>query len=208
LNKLTASLKAAGIEPEQVTDVLVTHIHPDHTGGLAIGGRKVFANAVIHVSKRELEFWTDKTSGEKAKEPTKSFFKNVERTVGPYLASGQVETFEGEAHLFPGIRTLPAYGHTPGQSSYVLEDSGEKMEFWGDTVHVQDVQFDDPSVTITYDADQKQASAQRMRAFSDAAKNGYLVAMPHIYFPGIGRVRREGNHFRWIPLPYVNDAQN
>ena len=81
------------------------------------------------------------------------------------------------------------------------------MEFWGDTVHVQDVQFDDPSVTITYDADQKQAAAQRMRAFSDAAKNGYLVAMPHIYFPGIGRVRRDGQHFRWIPVPYVNDAQ-
>jgi glyoxylase-like metal-dependent hydrolase (beta-lactamase superfamily II) len=207
LNKLTASLRAVGVEPTQITDILITHIHPDHTGGLSIGGHKVFDNAVIHVNKKELDFWTDTTAAEKAQEPTKTFFKSVEQTVGPYLASGQVKTFEGEAQLFPGIRTLPAYGHTPGQSYYVLEDSGEKLEFWGDTVHVEEVQFDDPSVTITFDEDQKQAGAQRMKAFSDAAKNGYLVAMPHISFPGIGRVRQDRDHFTWIPVPYINDAQ-
>ncbi|MEH2480151.1 glyoxylase-like metal-dependent hydrolase (beta-lactamase superfamily II) [Nitrobacteraceae bacterium AZCC 2146] len=206
LNKLTASLNVVGVQPEQITDILVTHIHPDHTGGLTVGGRKIFPNAMLHVNKKELDFWTDKTVGEKAPEPTKSFFKGVSITVGPYLASGQVKTFEGEAQLFPGIRTLPAYGHTPGQSYYVLEDGGEKLEFWGDTVHVQDVQFDAPSVTIKFDVDQKQAGTQRKKAFADAARNGYLVAMPHMNFPGIGHVRQEGDHYRWIPVPYVNDA--
>lgn len=116
-----------------------------------------------------------------------------------------MKTFEGEEQLFPGIHALPAYGHTPGQSYYVLEDGGQKMEFWGDTVHLEEVQFDDPSITIKYD-DQKLAGAQRLKAFNDAAGQGYLVAMPHMHFPGIGRVRRDGDHFSWIPVAYVNDA--
>ncbi|MGE7136284.1 MBL fold metallo-hydrolase [Luteibacter sp. NPDC031894] len=126
LNKLTSSLRAAGMEPDQVTDILVTHIHPDHTGGLAVGGQKVFANAVIHVSKKELAFWMDKAAADKAEEPTRTFFKGVDQTLGPYLATGKVKTFESGEQLFPGIRTLPGYGHTPGQSYFVLEDAGKK----------------------------------------------------------------------------------
>jgi len=68
------------------------------------------------------------------------------------------------------------------------------------------VQFDAPSITIKFDIDQKLAAIQRQRAFADAAKNGYLVAFDHMYFPGVGHVRKDGNHYRWIPVPYTNDA--
>jgi glyoxylase-like metal-dependent hydrolase (beta-lactamase superfamily II) len=207
LFKLPSSLKNAGYSPEQITDILVTHVHPDHTGGLTVGGKRVFPNAIVHMDKRELAYWTDKSAEEKAPEPTKSFFKAVEPTVGPYIASGSVKTFDGETQLFPGLRSIPGYGHTPGQSYYVLESEGQRMIFWGDIMHVPDIQFANPNVTIKFDVDSTAALARRKKDFADAAKNRTLVAMPHMYFPGVGHVAKEGNHYRWIPLPYVNDAK-
>jgi glyoxylase-like metal-dependent hydrolase (beta-lactamase superfamily II) len=59
-----------------------------------------------------------------------------------------VKTFEGATELFPGLRTLPAYGHTPGHTYYILEDGGEKLVFMGDTIHAPGAQFDDPDITI------------------------------------------------------------
>jgi glyoxylase-like metal-dependent hydrolase (beta-lactamase superfamily II) len=207
LAKLPESLRAAGVKPEDVTDILVTHIHPDHTGGLTIGGKMVFPTATVHVNKRELDFWADRATGENYPEPTKGFYKQVESTVGPYVAAGHVKTFEGATELFRGIRTLPAYGHTPGHTYYVLEDGGEKLVFMGDTIHAPDAQFDDPDITIEFDVDPKQAAATRKKAFEDAARNGYFVALDHMYFPGIGRLRKEKVGYRWLTIPYVNDAK-
>ena len=206
LFKLPNSLKAIGYTPDQITDILVTHIHPDHTGGLAVGGKKVFPNATIHVDKRELAYWMDHAAMEAAEEPTKSFFGSVEPTLGPYVVSGSVKPFDGETQLFPGLRAVPAYGHTPGQVSYHLEDDGEKMIFWGDIIHVPAIQFANPNATIKFDVDSKAAARQRKKDFEDAAKNRTLVAMPHMYFPGVGHVAKDGDHYRWIPIPYVDDA--
>jgi glyoxylase-like metal-dependent hydrolase (beta-lactamase superfamily II) len=206
LGKLPDSLRAAGIPPESITDILVTHIHPDHTGGLSVRGKKLYPNATVHLNQKELDFWTDKSVGEKAIGPTKEFFGHVAATVGPYISSGAVQTFEGEAQMFPGISSIPAYGHTPGHTFYILEDGGQKIVFMGDTIHVQDAQFEDPSITVAFDVDPKQAAATRVKAFADAAQNEYYIALDHMYFPGVGRVMKENAGYRWLPVPYVNDA--
>ena len=77
----------------------------------------------------------------------------------------------------------------------------------GDTTHAPDAQFDDPDITIVFDVGQKQAAATRRKAFADGARNGYFVAPAHMYFPGIGRLREESVSYRWLPIPYVNDAK-
>ena len=87
------------------------------------------------------------------------------------------------------------------------ESNNETLVFWGDTVHFLDVQFADPSVTIKFDDDSKAAASQRKLALADAAKNGYLVALDHAYFPSVGHVQKEGDHFKRIPVPYINDSQ-
>jgi glyoxylase-like metal-dependent hydrolase (beta-lactamase superfamily II) len=205
-NKLSDSLRAVGVQPEQITDIFLTHIHPDHSGGLMEGNRKVFPNATVHVDKREAEYWFDKSIAEKAAEPIRTFFSQVDAKVKPYLDSGQLKTFEGATEFFPGFRSQPAYGHTPGHSFYVLENAGEKLVFCGDLVHVDAVQFDDPSVCIKFDSDPVKAADQRKRTFADAAANRYLLAFAHVSFPGVGQVRKEGDHYRWIPVEYMNDA--
>ena len=73
-NKLPDSLRAVGLQPEQITDIFLTHIHPDHSGGLMEGNKRVFPKAIIHVEKREVDYWFDKSIAEKAAEPVKTFF--------------------------------------------------------------------------------------------------------------------------------------
>ena len=100
----------------------------------------------------------------------------------------------------------------PGEGNFVLVmsqglfDGGQKLVFMGDTIHAPDEQFEDPSITVAFDVDQEAAAATRQRAFADAAKEGYLVAFDHMYFPGIGRIKKESVGYRWLPIPYINDA--
>lgn len=206
LNKLPASLHAAGYVPAQITDILLTHIHADHSGGLMEGGRIRFPNATVHVEKREIDFWLSPSEMQKAPEPHKPYFQQAMKTVKPYVLSGQVRAFEGDTELFPGLRSISAPGHTPGHTFYSLESKGEKLVFMGDVVHAPEVQFAEPFASVTFDVNQPQAIETREAAFRDAAHNHYLVAFAHVSFPGIGRIHAEGNHYRWNPVPFVNDA--
>jgi glyoxylase-like metal-dependent hydrolase (beta-lactamase superfamily II) len=111
--------------------------------------------------------------------------------------------FEGDTDLIPGVRAQSAYGHTPGHTMYVVESRGEKLVLWGDIVHVAAVQFPDPSVTIAYDVNPAEAAHTRALVFADAAKNAYLIGGAHISFPGLGHVRKAGEHtYTYVPLNY------
>jgi glyoxylase-like metal-dependent hydrolase (beta-lactamase superfamily II) len=205
LNKLEASLKAAGVTPEQITDILITHIHSDHTGGLMVGKRIVFPNATIHIEQKEVAYWLNAENRAKAPEAARKYFDEAAAKVQPYVEAGQVKTFSGATELLPGIRSVPAPGHTPGHTFYSIESQGQKLVFWGDVVHVADVQMPDPGVTIVFDVDPQAAAATRKKAFADAAQGRYWVAGDHISFPGVGHLRRDGTGYRWIPMTYVND---
>lgn len=207
LNKLCASIRAAGYRPEQITDILATHIHTDHTGGLVVDGRPVFPNAVVHVERRELDYWLSPANKEAARGDHKAMFDGAAATVGLYAKAGRVTPFDGETELFPGLKSRPAWGHTPGHSFYVLESEGEKLVFWGDILHVGEVQFSEPEVTIDFDIDPKAAREQRRLVFAEAAREGYLAAGAHIAFPGVGRLAKAGSGYRWFPAPYVNNAE-
>jgi len=206
LSKLPASLAAVGVAPGQITDVLVTHIHTDHTGGLMDGSRRVFPNATIHLDQREIAFWLDPQNEAKAPAEKKAFFQQARASLQPYVEARQVRSFDGAAEVIPGLRSVPAPGHTPGHTFYRLESRGDSLMFWGDVMHVAEVQLQQPAVTIAYDVDPDAAAAQRKLAFADAADRGYLVAPAHMSFPGVGRLRRDGQGYRWVPVPYVNDA--
>jgi glyoxylase-like metal-dependent hydrolase (beta-lactamase superfamily II) len=109
LAKCRSPFERRGPAPENITDVFVTHIHPDHTGSLMNGNTKVFPSATIHINKREVDYWFNKSIAATAVEPQKTFFAQVEPKVKPYIDSGQLKTFEGATEFFPGFRSEPAY---------------------------------------------------------------------------------------------------
>jgi glyoxylase-like metal-dependent hydrolase (beta-lactamase superfamily II) len=205
LGKLVDNLKASGYQPDQVDEVYITHLHPDHVGGVGADGKAVFPNAVLRLDKRDADFWLSKDNLDKAPDANKGFFQGAQASVKPYADAGKLKTFDGPVELVPGIKAVSAYGHTPGHTIYAIESKGQKMVMWGDLMHVAAVQFPDPSVTIQFDTDSKKAAPQRQRAYADAAKHGYYVAIAHVAFPGIGQLRADGRGYRWVPVNYSSN---
>jgi glyoxylase-like metal-dependent hydrolase (beta-lactamase superfamily II) len=203
VGNLGANLKAAGYQPEQVDEIYITHMHPDHLGGLMAADKMAFPNAVVRADKRDADFWLSQANLDKAPEGMKGFFQGAMASINPYVAAGKFKPFDGSTELVPGVRALASHGHTPGHTTYVVESKGEKLVLIGDLIHVAAVQFPDPTVTIQFDSDSKAALAQRQKAFAAAAKGGYWIGAAHIAFPGIGHIQAAGKSYSWLPANYT-----
>ncbi len=200
--KLLANLKASGYQPEQVDEVYITHLHPDHVAGLSKDGQAVFPNAVVRMDQHDADYWLNPDNAAQAPAGHKDFFAAAIAALKPYKDAGRLKPFSGETELVPGVRAHAAYGHTPGHTVYMVESQGQKLAVWGDLMHVAAVQFPDPTVTIVFDTDSKAAMPQRRKAYADAASKGYWVAIAHVSFPGIGHVAADGKGYRWVPANY------
>lgn len=200
--KLLTGLEAIAIAPSDITDILITHIHTDHTGGLVIGENPAFPNATVHVAEADVDFFLNPQNSEETGYALQ-YFEEAEKTIGVYEKTGQIDQFKGTENVLPGIVATVHPGHTPGSAFFTVSSGEESIIFIGDLVHVPAIQFPSPQTTIVYDVAPDQAAAMRIEAFSDLADERQLVAAPHHPFPGVGHVSEHGEaSFRWHPVEY------
>jgi len=202
LNKLAANLKASGYTPDQVDEVYITHPHGDHVGGLSVGGARVFVNATVRLGKRDADYWLSPATLEAAPAEQKGMIQGAQASLKPYQDAGRLKPIDADGELVPGVRAMASHGHTPGHTTYVVESKGQKMVVIGDLMHVASVQFANPEVTIQFDSDPVAAAAQRKKAYAEGAANGYLFAIAHVSFPGLGRLRAAGDGYVFVPVNY------
>jgi glyoxylase-like metal-dependent hydrolase (beta-lactamase superfamily II) len=199
LGKLEASLRGAGYAPEDVDAVLLTHLHPDHVGGIAREGHRVFPTATVWVDAREVAFWCDSERRARVDESVRATFDGAIASLRPYMDAGRLRTFTPGEEPVHGIRALALEGHTQGHTGFRVESGGEGLVICGDVLHVAPVQLAQPRLAIRYDSEPARASDARERLLAEAAERGDWLAAAHAPFPGIGRVRREGQGFAWLP---------
>ncbi len=203
LGKLLANLKASGYEPAQIDEIYLTHLHPDHVGGLMSNGVLAFPNAIVRADQDESDYWLSQANMDRAPAASKGFFQGAMGSLTPYVTANKYKSFHGNTQLIPGVRSLASVGHTIGHTSYAIESEGQKLLIVGDLIHVAAVQFDKPSITIAFDSDPKAAEAARGKVFMQAVNDGALIAAAHIQFPGLGHLRSIGKSYQWVPVNYT-----
>lgn len=189
-----AAMIAAGFQPQDVSRVLLTHIHGDHALGLFEGDTPYFSNAEIWAPETDLAFFTSEEERSKLPSARQGAFDIAARLVDVY--GDRVRPIPA-GRVADGIEAIPLPGHTPGHTGYLVGAGADRLLLWGDVLHSVDFQSADPAVGVIYDIDQQLAYETRLTALNDAAENGWLVCGGHL--TGFFRINREDGAFRFVP---------
>lgn len=196
--RLLASLKQAGIQPGQIDDVICSHAHIDHIGGLADAkGKRHFPNATIHIAKADYDFWTDeKKLGDKA---SVDFVKHARQNLLPY--KNRIKFFEDGKDVIPGVQAMSAPGHTVGHSIFIIKSGSKSLAYTADTTHHQILLTEKPRTEFAYDTDPKQAVTSRLKVFDMIASQKMPMLAYHFPWPGYGHLAKSGDGYRYYPEP-------
>jgi len=193
-----AAMGRAGIKPEDINLILISHFHPDHIFGLMEkdNNTKVFGETPIMIPEAELAFWNDPITLESVPEGRKGLVRRIQSTLGKW---DNVEQFTFGQEIMPGVRAEDATGHTPGHTAFHLSSGDEEMLLVGDIANVPALFLQNPDWQVAFDMDKDKAEATRKQMADRIIADGITVAGYHFGFPNSGKLRKDGEGYAFVP---------
>jgi glyoxylase-like metal-dependent hydrolase (beta-lactamase superfamily II) len=185
---LLDNLQKLGVAPEDIDTVIISHAHGDHVGGATVSTsdddiRPTFPEALYWLWAEEWTYWT--TPEALAERPF------LARKLPPLLAHGQVELADEEIEVAPGVRLIPAPGHTPGHLCVSITSGQEMAIYTGDLLH-HDCQLEHPEWSPMFDLLPEVSAASRQRILAEAHRDRAVLITAHLPTPGIVRPTAQG----------------
>lgn len=183
---------AAGINPAEVTNIVISHFHGDHITGLMARetNAPVFPKAQIHVGATEYKFWTNPAVTAGAAKRIQSVFPGW----------SNIRQFEGEIEVVPGVRAISTPGHTAGHTSYHIGSGSSQLIVLGDVTNIRALNVSNPGWHLAFDADPNLAESNRRKIFDRAIADKAILTGYHWGMPGAGTLARSGNGYSFTPV--------